>query len=68
MEGSTWAMTEVPHTPTQLQFMQSADLAFLSKPDPPLVVTQHTEPPQKFVLLSGKVSMQEQGGFVSIDS
>ncbi|KAL5017128.1 hypothetical protein ScPMuIL_006717 [Solemya velum] len=54
VDGKTWAMTEVQHTPTQLECMRSADLAFLSKPDPPVVVTQHTEPPQKFVLLSGQ--------------
>lgn len=31
----------------------------LDKPDPPTVVTQHSEPPRKFVLLSAQVSTRK---------
>lgn len=46
IEGRTWAMCEVSSGETSVP---------LDKPDPPTVVTQHSEPPRKFVLLSAQV-------------
>lgn len=46
IEGRTWAMCEVTsgESPTAVD-----------KPDPPTVVTQHSQPPRQFVLLSAQV-------------
>ena len=46
-------MCEVEHPNAVNRRISSPDM--LTRPDPPVVVTQHSQPPRKFVLLGAQV-------------
>ncbi|KAK3089178.1 hypothetical protein FSP39_001520 [Pinctada imbricata] len=55
IEGRTWAVSEV-QSHSIFPPLSARDANFAFKPDPPTVVTQHTDLPRKFVLLSAQGS------------
>ena len=58
MIGSrTWVISEIPQQPTIQPPERVRNQAHRTQPDPPGVVTQHTDPSARFVLLSSQVML-----------